>query len=404
MSLTITHTIRKDKKRTDDTYTVYLRITHNRSSKYIGTDIAIEEKYWNQNKSIVRGTHDFSDQFNQKLENQLLEANHLKLKLSDEGTLTLDNMYRALRGEEIKPESFKITELAEQYRQQLQNDLRFSEWKRFGVIKNQFADFAGNKNYTVKELDSGLVEAFKKYLLHEVNNQNNTVRRKLRTFKAFTRDLKNKKVIDHIPYDGVTQPKELPTDKPKLSIEQIETIKVLDLEPNSKLWHARNYFLYSFYNAGIRFGDLCTLRWEDVQDGKLRYKMRKSKKYKSIKQFPEAIQILKLYGYPDVNKKAYIFPLLKGSSFTNDFELKRIVASRNVQINAILKQLAKLANIELNITTHIARHSFAQYALEKGLSIYVISKLLGHSSIQVTARYLKSFDEELVDQEMEKLF
>lgn len=404
MNLTITHTIRKDKKRKDNTYTIYLRLTHDRSSKYIGTDITLEDKYWNQNKSIVRSTHDFSDQLNQKLENQLLEAKHLKFKLHEDGNLTLDNMYRVLRGEEIKPESKKIMALAEQYHQQLQNDLRYSEWKRFGVIKSQFSDFEGNSNFKAKDLDSGLVENFKKYLLQEVKNQNNTVRRKLRTFKAFTRHLKNNKIIDQIPYDGVTQPKELPTDKPKLSIEQIETLKELDLTPYSLLWHTRNYFLYSFYNAGIRFGDICLLKWGNIQDGKLRYKMQKSKKYKLIKQFPEAIEILNLYGYPDVNKEDYIFPLLEDSSYTNDFELKRIISSRNAQTNTLLKKLAKLANIELNLTTHIARHSFAQYALGKGLSIYVISKLLGHSSIQVTARYLKSFDEELVDQEMEKLF
>ena len=56
------------------------------------------------------------------------------------------------------------------------------------------------------------------------------------------------------------------------------------------------------------------------------------------------------------------------------------------------------------ISSHIARHSFADYARIKGIGIYDISKLLGHSSISVTERYLASLDISSSSESMKKLF
>ncbi len=52
----------------------------------------------------------------------------------------------------------------------------------------------------------------------------------------------------------------------------------------------------------------------------------------------------------------------------------------------------------------MSRHSFADYARKRGMSIYDISKALGHKNLQVTERYLKEFDEESVDKAMGALF
>ncbi|HLR36858.1 MAG TPA: tyrosine-type recombinase/integrase, partial [Chitinophagaceae bacterium] len=66
--------------------------------------------------------------------------------------------------------------------------------------------------------------------------------------------------------------------------------------------------------------------------------------------------------------------------------------------------IAELAEIEENVTTHIARHSFANFARKKGMSLYSISKALAHSNLKTTEQYLNSFDEEMLDTEMENLF
>ena len=57
-----------------------------------------------------------------------------------------------------------------------------------------------------------------------------------------------------------------------------------------------------------------------------------------------------------------------------------------------------------SISMHISRHSFADYARIKSGNLYAISKTLGHSSLQITEAYLKSFDQDAVDQLADQLW
>ncbi|MBK5286826.1 MAG: tyrosine-type recombinase/integrase, partial [Bacteroidia bacterium] len=58
-----------------------------------------------------------------------------------------------------------------------------------------------------------------------------------------------------------------------------------------------------------------------------------------------------------------------------------------------LKQWAKAASIKKNIHIHVGRHSFATLALSNGVSLYTVSKILGHSSIAQTQIYAEVIDE-----------
>jgi site-specific recombinase XerD len=189
--------------------------------------------------------------------------------------------------------------------------------------------------------------------------------------------------------------------KTKLTFEQIEAIKNLQLKQGSDLWHVRNYFMYSFYNAGIRFGDLCCLTWENIIDGRLIYEMNKTGSRKSIQQMEPMRQILDLYRTDDCT--GYIFPILQ-KDFTDPGELRKRISSNNVIVNRHLKAIAKKAGIQANISFHVSRHSFANYALKKGMDLYSISKALGHSDLKITEEYINSFDEELLDKSMDKLW
>ena len=63
-----------------------------------------------------------------------------------------------------------------------------------------------------------------------------------------------------------------------------------------------------------------------------------------------------------------------------------------------------MAGIDKPLSTHIARHSFADVARSAGWSIYDISKALRHSSVEMTERYLKAFDTAALDDRMNELF
>ena len=75
----------------------------------------------------------------------------------------------------------------------------------------------------------------------------------------------------------------------------------------------------------------------------------------------------------------------------------------NQKINAYLKEIGDLCEIDKNITFHMARHTFATtITLSNGVSIESVSSMLGHKSIRTTQIYAKVVKEK-VGQEMSEL-
>ena len=82
-----------------------------------------------------------------------------------------------------------------------------------------------------------------------------------------------------------------------------------------------------------------------------------------------------------------------------NFVLPRI---SNQKVNAYLKTLSDLVGIKKTITHHVARHTFATQALNRGIPIEVVQKLMGHTDIQTTQIYAKMLTSTIV-KEMEKM-
>jgi len=64
-------------------------------------------------------------------------------------------------------------------------------------------------------------------------------------------------------------------------------------------------------------------------------------------------------------------------------------------VNRDLKIIAKIAGISKRITFHMARHSFGSMLAKKGVQPYFIMKLMGHTNIKMTSRYVNSDEETL---------
>ena len=76
----------------------------------------------------------------------------------------------------------------------------------------------------------------------------------------------------------------------------------------------------------------------------------------------------------------------------------------NQRYNAYLKEIADLCGITKNLTSHVARHTFATtITAEKGVSTEVVSKMLGHTQLKTTQIYLKITDTRIA-KDMKVLF
>jgi len=81
---------------------------------------------------------------------------------------------------------------------------------------------------------------------------------------------------------------------------------------------------------------------------------------------------------------------------------KLLPVPSNAKMNAYLKEIATLCNIPKNLTTHCARHTFATLAIEYGMPIDIIAKILGHTNTNMTRRYAK-ISEANISREMKKI-
>lgn len=68
------------------------------------------------------------------------------------------------------------------------------------------------------------------------------------------------------------------------------------------------------------------------------------------------------------------------------------------QVQKIVKQVANKARLSQTITPHILRHTFATLALQKGISLAAVQKILGHDRLTTTAIYLNLTDAHVVEE------
>ena len=73
------------------------------------------------------------------------------------------------------------------------------------------------------------------------------------------------------------------------------------------------------------------------------------------------------------------------------------------RINKELKVLASELEIKTDVTTYMARHSFASILKNTGVNIALISQALGHQDIKTTEIYLSKFDDKQMDEIMSNL-
>lgn len=97
------------------------------------------------------------------------------------------------------------------------------------------------------------------------------------------------------------------------------------------------------------------------------------------------------------------YPIKVLDKYKNDLALqikgKLLPVPSNQKMDAYLKEIADICNISKNLTTHLVRHTFATLAIEYGMPIDIIAKILGHSNTNMTRHYAK-FSETVIGREM----
>ena len=136
------------------------------------------------------------------------------------------------------------------------------------------------------------------------------------------------------------------------------------------------------FNTGMRISEILNLEWIDINFGQNNIQIRnkdsfttKSKKERVIPIGKVVLEIINsIKENPENINSKYIFN--KAGDRLN-----------SVFISKKFKKCVRLANLSESIHFHTLRHSFASHLVQKGVSLYVLQNLLGHSQISITQKY-----------------
>ncbi len=164
-------------------------------------------------------------------------------------------------------------------------------------------------------------------------------------------------------------------------------------------------FFFAFHACGLRVVDVMTLQWKHIDFARkeLRKIMIKTNKRHVIPLTEPALHILQQWREKREGCR-YVFNLVKETLDLDDAEA--LYKARNNATKCINQSLAVVGEqigLPFSLSMHAARHSFAVFALNKGLSMSVVSRLLGHSSTDITEKVYARFLPETLSAEVAKL-
>lgn len=163
-------------------------------------------------------------------------------------------------------------------------------------------------------------------------------------------------------------------------------------------------FFFSYFACGLRLSDVITLEWKHIDfEKRLLSKVQVKTKRKAAVDIPlneNAMEILERWKKYKLNDRFVFNRLPETFDINNQYKL---FMSRNAQdkgVNRVLATVGRNAKLPITVTMHVARHSFAVKSINKGMSVYMLSKLLGHSSVAATEKTYAQFLQEKISEDM----
>jgi len=379
-----------------------LRITVERKHSRVALLYSVKPSQFNNNASdfnCVRANHSEHKKINSYIHDKIALAKEIVEKFEKEKRPITSNL---IRTELSKNNTTDFIAYINVHVATLLEENKIRTAKNYSTISYNLKRYTKRETLFFHEIDISFLGKFQAFLLEEELSQT-SIHGYLSKIRALFNRALREGVIDQIvsPFSNFKLKQGRPS-KDRLTETEISKIEALDLNLLSLLDNVRNAFLFSFYNAGIRISDILLMTWNNIKDDRLVYTMYKTNRVHSIKLKDKPLAILNKY---KTSGESFIFPFFSDRfDYSDPMYLHNQLGAKTALVNKYLKEIATKAKISKNITTHTARHSFADLARQKTDNIYNLSKTLGHSSIKVTEAYLATFDQQAVDDTMDSMF
>lgn len=342
---------------------VQIEVTLARKRKFIGTGVKVYKHEWSD-KTHVKGRMD-SIVLNQRIDAYLQNINNYITDTVNNGRAWDWDAFEKFL--DRRPTSVNTFLAFVESRIENRTDLRHGTHKHH---RSWYEDFANwGQIVTFSDITVSNVRLYDDYLRTKGLRQT-TVYNYHKHLKSYIYDAIECELLSVNPYRSVKIDKGRCEELRYLTQEEVNLIRYADLS-DPVLCKARDVFIFQCH-TGMAYADLAAFRIEDCveKNGRLVYTNKRVKtdgKF-TVMILPPAMEILKKYD----NK----LPLIS-----------------NQKYNVYLKVIQQSLGIKTQITSHVARHSFAVMAINNGVPIEIIAQMMGHTKINTTQIYAKVLNE-----------
>jgi site-specific recombinase XerD len=309
-------------------------------------------------------------------------------------SVSANKLKEAIKGKDI-PNFF---EFSNRRCENIKGSVSISTYRNYIMYLKKFEDWVGTKNLHFDEITVTLLKDYLGYMGNTLKNGNTTQRYSIMILAIMFKEAIKEDIIPEYmyPFSKLSLKKD-PTKRMFLNKEQIEALSILELKDKAEL--ARDLFIFAIYAGGLRFSDVIELQYKhfNAEENRIKKTIRKTKREHQFKIGNTALGILNKYFKSEVDKEDFIFPVVMDKKkFLEDGEFRYdFIETSNHSNNFQLNRLGKQIELPFSLSFHLSRHSFATTALNNGMRIEHVSKLMDHSDIRTTQIYAKILNEEL---------
>ena len=344
---------------------VQIEVTSEGKRKWIGTSVKLYADQWNEKKKVVNSVH--SIQLNAMLDGMMSKLNDFILDLfRNDQQFDFEKLNAFLEKSNHSDSFIDFVRIRIEDR----TDIEESTRKQHRTLLQSLEKF-GKLNY-MDDLTKANITLYDEFL-HQQEISQPTIYNYHKRLKRYLHEAMKFGLLNEDPYVGLHFERGRFEKRKYLTEEELKMIRTCKINMPS-IDRIRDLFLFQCF-TGLAYADFEKFNFEkDVEERNGKYivsdrRKKTNEDYKIVLLTP-AIEILKKYDYK--------LPIIS-----------------NQKYNVSLKVVAQYAGIDKNITTHMGRHTFAVFALNNGVPIEIVAKMLGHTNIRTTQVYAKVLNSEV---------
>lgn len=351
---------------------VEISITLNGKRKILSTGVLLHKNQWKDGVGVVN-SYDCIQQ-NELINSLILRIKDYVASLAKQGQpFTFEGLNAMQKADDTTDETFlDFMERTMMSRSDVRESTRKTQHQAVNALR------AFGKIVTFADLTLKNIMAYDQWL-HEKGLRQQTIARRHKINKTYIHKAMTLGIIDKDPYSGFKVEVGRAAMRKYLTADELVMIERAEPKTDS-ISNVRDLFMFQCY-TGLSYAELCNFDASKIVKRKGRHivagQRQKTGESYYIVILPKAMEILR--------KHQMRLPLMTMQ-----------------QYNMRLKILADTAGLDKHITSHMARHTFAVTALNAGIPIEVLAKMMGHTDIKTTQIYAKILNTQ-VEEEFDKL-